>query len=107
MMKKILWIVLLIVALSTMVSALGVSINEVEVEDTVLTPSATNQVLGLEKNDEIDVKVQITSTSAVEIQNAQIEVYLRGYDHDDLIEDISDVFDVKPGVTYSKKFTLK
>ena len=106
MMKKLLWIVLLIVALSTAVSALQANIDEVEVEDTVLSASSTNQILGLEKNDEIDVKVQITSTSAVDIEDAQIEVYLRGYDHDDLIEDISDVFDIKAGVTYSKKFTL-
>jgi len=100
-----------ILALSGLVSAKEnfdfgalVNIESVEVDDTEIFTSQVN-VLSLERNEEIEVKVVITAIA--NIDDIQIEAYMRGYDHDDRIEDITDVFDVKNGTSYSKKLYLK
>ncbi len=78
---------------------------EVELDDDELSASSTNFVRALERGDEFDVKVHLTSD--IDVENVQVEAELRGYDHDDRVEDISDVFDMKANVTYVKKLTLK
>lgn len=87
-----------------LVAALPVTIIEVEVDDTELVTNHIN-VLDVERTDELEVKVVFNSTA--NLSNVQVEANLRGYDHDDLIEDITDVFDVKSDVTYSKTLNLK
>lgn len=78
---------------------------EVELDDDELSASSTNFVRSLERGDEFEVKVHLKSDTDVE--NVQVEAELRGYDHDDRVEDISDVFDMKANTTYVKKLTLK
>ena len=92
-----------VVALASFASA-TVTINSVSIDNDALTPSATNFIRQVERGDEVDVKVSITAN--VDTENAQIEGALRGYDHSDLMEDISDVFDMKAGVTYVKRLTI-
>lgn len=87
-----------------MVAALPVTITEVEVDDTELVTNQIN-VLDVERTQELDVKVVFESTA--DLSDVQVEANLRGYDHNDLIEDITDVFDVKANVTYSKTLNLK
>ena len=48
--------------------------------------------LGVERGDEIQIKVWITSDQ--DVDDVQVETYLRGYDHDDRAEDITDSFDM-------------
>ena len=61
-------------------------------------------VYDFEKNDDLEVKVRVTAGE--DIDDVQIEASLRGYDHNDLMEDITDVFDMKEGVIYTKKLTI-
>jgi uncharacterized membrane protein len=61
--------------------------------------------LDIVRGEEYTVKVTFTSDEALD--DVQVEAYLRGYDHDDRIEDITDVFDAKLNVTYSKRLKLK
>lgn len=98
-------LLLLIVSLvaTSLVAAVPVTIDEVKVDGDEIDPSGANSVRVLDRDNELVVKVKVSATADVE--NAQIEAALRGYDHDDLIEDISDVFDMKAGRTYVK--TLK
>lgn len=98
--------VISLMALASIASAAPISaIQEVKIDGDVLGDSGTSNILGLDKEDELDVKVKIES--AVALDDVQVEAFLRGYDHDDLIEDITDVFDVKAGITYYKTLNLK
>lgn len=107
--KSLCLMVLLVVgllAVSGIASAAQITaIREVKVNGEVITEAGTNDVRGLEKNDEFDVKVKLRSDVA--LSDAQVEATVRGYDHKDLIEDITDVFDMDANITYYKKLTLK
>lgn len=92
------------VLMLNVVNAVQVTIDEVKLDDDILNPTSTNKVLDLERDQELDVKVRITSMQTAD--NVQIEVTIRGYDHDDLIEDITDTFDVKQNVSYIKRLKL-
>ncbi|MFH1591735.1 MAG: hypothetical protein ABIC95_07485 [archaeon] len=85
--------------------ALPVEMVKVEVDDTTVQQTLNNFVLAKEKGDEIEVQIVFKSTE--DLSNVQIEAVMRGYDHDDLIEDITDAFDMKANVTYDKKLNLK
>ncbi|MBI4439948.1 hypothetical protein HY638_03165 [Candidatus Woesearchaeota archaeon] len=80
-------------------------ISDVELDEDSLTDSSTNFVRDIEKGDEFNVKVHFFST--VDADDVQVSAEIRGYDHDDRVEDISDVFDAKANVTYVKKLSLK
>jgi len=87
------------------VSAVDVTINEVELDEDTLNPnSSTNSVKDFKRDQELDVKVHFTANE--DADDIQVEVVIRGYDHNDLIEDITDTFDVKSGVSYTKKLTI-
>lgn len=104
-MRTYLLLVLLMVCLSYSVLALDDSdiLNvKVEANDVVLTPNVPKD---LKKTDEI--KLLIVFDSNVTTENMQVEAVLRGYDHNDLIEDISDVFDVVVGNRYDIRLSLK
>jgi hypothetical protein len=79
------------------------TINEVYFDGTELTEDGIT-TLDVERGNDYDVKIVFTPTE--NLTGVQVEAYLRGYDHEDLVEDISDVFDAKAGVTYSKKLSL-
>ncbi len=105
--KKFMYAMLLVVmALFAVasVAALPVTIDQVKVNGDELESGSTNY-MALQKDNEFEIKVRVTATD--DVDNAQIEVAMRGYDHDDLIEDISDVFDMKANRTYIKKFKIK
>jgi len=86
------------------VNAISVTIDEVKLDGDVLDATSTNKVLDVERDQELDVKVRITANETKD--NVQIEITIRGYDHNDLIEDITDTFDVKSGTTYIKRLKL-
>lgn len=91
-----------ILAISGIATA-TITINEVELDDDSLG-NGTNTITGVERGEEFEVKVRVISDK--DLNDVQVEAYIRGYDHDDRIEDITDVFDMKAGVTYTKKLTL-
>lgn len=107
-MKKKLSVLMLFVvglfALSFVASALPLTINEVEVDDTILSDSGTGYIYAKEKNDKMEIKVVLTAQE--DLKDVQVEAVLRGYDYPDLIEDISSAFDMKANVTYQKTLKL-
>ncbi len=109
MNKKIfglLTIMLIFGVLAVSVNALtasDVDIKSVEVNDVELDATTPKEV---EKSDELDVLV-VFDYNGTDDAEFQVEAVLRGYDHSDLIEDISDVFTAKPGNRYDKRLTLK
>ncbi len=93
-----------LIAFCGFATALPITLEEVKVNGDVVSQSSANKVYDFEKDQELEVKVRVSATSNVD--DVQIEASLRGYDHDDLMEDITDVFDMKSGVTYTKKLNI-
>jgi uncharacterized membrane protein len=105
--KNIFSLVLVIVAALLAVSAVfavPVTIDKVKINGDQIDPSGTNSILSMDRDDQISLKVEVTATD--DVNDADIEVSIRGYDHDDVIQDMSDVFDMKANRTYIKSFTL-
>jgi len=101
---KLLGMVLFMVSLlAVSVSALPVTFEQVKVDDTVLGGSVT--VLAAEKDNELGIRVELMSSE--DLKDVQLEAVMRGYDHNDLIQDITSAFDMDAGVTYVKKLNLK
>ncbi|RMF06662.1 hypothetical protein D6764_01770 [Candidatus Woesearchaeota archaeon] len=100
--RSVILTALFLVGLLSMASialAVPVTIDQVKVNGDVVSPGGT-EVRSLDRDNEFDVKVFLTALA--DADNVQVEVMMRGYDHNDLIEDISDVFDLEEGVTYVK-----
>ena len=106
MMKNIfsLLTVFLIGVLMSSVAFATVAIDSVKVDGTTMTQSSTNMILGVERGDEIEVKV--TFTPDADADDVEIEAVLRGIDSSNKVEDITDTFDIKNGVSYVKKLHL-
>jgi hypothetical protein len=105
--KNIFSMVLVIVAALLAVSvvfAVPVTVDKVKVNGDEIDASGTNSITAMDKNEQLSVKVEVTATD--DVSDAQIEVAIRGYDQNDLIEDISDVFDMKANRTYIKSFSI-
>ncbi len=105
--KNITSLAMLIVSLLVLCSmsyALPVSDIEVKVDGDVVQESSFNYIYDFEKNQNVQVKVRVTAD--MDIDNVQIEASIRGYDHNDLMEDITDVFDMKNGTTYTKTLDI-
>ena len=92
-----------IVALSGSVSALSAKIDWVKVDNDVLS-SGLNTIRDLERGNTFPVKVQVTS--AANLKNVEVEGMVSGYDHNDRVTDVTDVFDMKTNVSYVKKLKL-
>jgi len=91
-------------ALSGIVSA-AIQIESVKLDGDTLNNVGINTIMDVERGNEFEVKINMVSD--VDVTGAQAEAYLRGYDHEDLVQDITDVFDMNANVTYVKKLTLK
>ncbi len=81
-----------------------VTVEQVKLDGDVLSASGSNTIRAVDRGESLEVRVQVTSDS--DMDDVQIEVAVRGYDHDDLVEDITDAFNMKQGVTYVKKLSL-
>ena len=93
-----------LIAICGMASALPVTIEEVKVDGDVVEATSTNYIYDFEKNQDLAVKLRVTANA--DIDDVQIEATIRGYDHNDLMEDITDVFDMKNGTTYTKNLEI-
>jgi hypothetical protein len=100
----LLTIFLIVILYASFVSA-TITISEVELDDDTLSKVSTNFVRDVERGESFEIKVHLISTTAVD--DVQVEAVIRGYDHKDLMEDITDVFDMKANVTYIKKLNLE
>jgi uncharacterized membrane protein len=102
MKTKMFCIVLLFLLsiLATAVCAVPVTVDRVEVNGRELT----NSTRIYERTDELDVSVDVVA--AVDVDNVRVRVQVEGFE-DNLIEEISDLFDMKANRVYEKDFTLE
>ena len=106
MIRKLLSLltVFLVGVLMSTVAFAAASIDEVKVNGDAVTQSSTNFILDVERGDTLDVKVKLTPTT--DMDDVEVEAVLRGIDSNDKVEDISETFDAKSGVSYVKKLSL-
>ncbi len=106
-MKSFNIVVLMLVGLlaAVSVSAVPVSIDTLKIDGDVISPTSTNEIRVLDRDNELVVKVIVSAEA--DVDDAQIEAVLRGYDDDDLIEDITSVFDMRANRTYVKTLNLR
>ncbi|MGM5482547.1 MAG: putative S-layer protein [Nanobdellota archaeon] len=102
---NVLMVLMLALMATAAVSAVPVTVDEVEVNDEEVSPSGENSIRVVDRDDQMEVDVKLTATASVE--DVQVEAVLRGFDDNKLIEDITDVFDMKANRTYIKKLDLE
>ncbi len=107
MIKKLLSIlsIFIISVLMSSIAFAATTVDFVKVNGDEVSKSGTNFILDVDRGDELDVKVRLHDDS-VSRKDVQIEAVLRGVDSDDTIDDITDTFDMKSNVTYTKTLTL-
>ncbi len=107
MMKKIfslLTVFLIGVLMSATALAGTYNIDFVKVNGDEISESGANFILDVERGDDLNVKVRLNSDS--NLTDVQVEAVLRGIDNRDSVDDITDTFDMKEDVSYTKKLTL-
>ncbi len=92
-----------ILALSGSVSALNAGIDFVKVDGDVIE-SGLNTIQDLERDADFKVKVKVTAFE--DLDNVEIEAMVSGYDHNDRVSDVTDVFDMRANVSYTKTLEL-
>ena len=101
--SALLVILVAFVALSGVVSALNADIDFVKVDGDELAPGM-NEINDLERDNSFEVKVKVTALE--DLENVEIEAMISGYDHNDRVSDVTDVFDMRANVSYTKKLDL-
>ncbi|MEK6822517.1 MAG: hypothetical protein AABY13_01705 [Nanoarchaeota archaeon] len=111
MMKQITAIVaLLLVSVlgAALVQAIPATIDEVQLDDTTVSPNAINR-LNIERNEEFEVEVRLTAQQ--DISDVEVEAFVSGYEYNDYqdtrISDVTPLFDMESNVTYVKRLTLQ
>lgn len=106
-LKMIGLIVFLVSLLSFSAAAVNtIKFTEVEIDGTDVTDRVDDViVLAREIDNEIEVRIELISN--VELNDVELEAVIRGYDHDDRIQDHTNAFDMHVNITYVKKLTLK
>src|SRR3989338_10967997 len=101
MMKK-LFSVLAVLIISVLMSSMAfaeVIVDFVKVNGDEVDESLTNFVLDVDRGDDLDVKVRLSSDE--DLNDVQVEAVLRGVDSRRSVDDITDTFDMKTNVSYT------
>ncbi|MEM4755774.1 MAG: hypothetical protein QW594_01435 [Candidatus Woesearchaeota archaeon] len=108
LLLAVLFAVVCLYATMNLAYALPVSIVSVEFDGNKLEPG-TNNIQAIDKHQTVDVRVRFKVDPNVSktLKNVQVEAVIRGYDQEDLIQDITDAFDAMPGRTYTKDLSLR
>lgn len=106
MMKKILSLLTIFIfgVLMSTTAFAAITIDFVKVDGDVVTDSSTNFIQDVDRGDDLEVKIRLSSN--ISIDDVQVEAVLRGVDSSDNVDDITDTFDMRADVTYTKKLTL-
>jgi len=107
-LKKIYSVLALLMISMLALSGLAAAAAEITFHDVKLDGdqlmSGTNIIQDVEKGDELEVRVRLEANES--LANVEVRVELAGYDHSDRVSDVSDVFDMKANVAYTKKLSL-
>jgi len=101
---RLLLILFCVVAMSSLVLAVPVTIDKVKLDGDEIYDTGTNSIRGIDRGDEFEIRVEVTSTSKA--FDVQVEAELSGVHNED-VRDKTDTFDMKENTTYVKKLKLK
>src|SRR3989338_998952 len=107
MIKKLLGIlsVLIFSVLMSSVAFAAITIDFVKVNGDEVTETGTNFILDVDRGDELDVKVRLFDNETNR-NDVQVEAVLSGVDSRESVDDLTDTFDMKANVSYTKTLTL-
>ena len=107
MMKKLfsLLAVLIISVLMSSMAFAAINIDFVKVNGDEVTETGTNFILDVDRGDELDVKVRLFDNETNR-NDVQVEAVLRGVDSRESVDDLTDTFDMKANVSYTKTLSL-
>jgi hypothetical protein len=107
-LKKIYSVLALLMISMLAFSGLAAAAAEITFHDVKLDGdqlmSGTNIIQDVAKGDELEVRVRLEANES--LANVEVRAELAGYDHSDRVSDVSDVFDMKANVAYTKKLSL-
>lgn len=105
--KNLFVFLLTLVLVSSVASALPVTIDKFELDGVELTPDSTTR-LDLERDMEYPVKIMFTPTGEG-LKNAEFTLFISGYEysHYQKIADSTRTDDYDAGVTYTERMTLE
>ncbi len=88
------------------VSAITVTVDKVQVDDTDVVTGTTN-TLAVDRNSDVDVEVKLTATA--DVKNMEVTAFVSGYEYNDVepISKTTPLFDAEANVTYVKHVSLK
>lgn len=106
MMKKLfsLLAVLIISVLMSSMAFATITVDFVKVNGDEVKETGTNFILDVDRGDDLDVKIRLSSN--VSLTDVQIEAVLRGIDSRESVDDLTDTFDMKENVSYTKTLSL-
>lgn len=107
MMKKLfsLLTVLIISVLMSSMAFAAIKVDFVKVNGDEVTETGTNFILDVDRGDDLEVKVRL-SDNETNRNDVQIEAVLRGIDSRESVDDLTDTFDMKANVSYTKTLSL-
>lgn len=110
--KKYVFMMLVVLAMVFAASsafALNATELTVKMDGRVLDESQTTSISAFEKDDvfEIDVIFELDGADNEKFENVQVEARIRGYNQRDLIQDITNSFNVVANTKYKKTLKLK
>lgn len=106
MIKK-LFAMLSIFLISIIMSSVAfgeIKVDFVKVNDDEVKQSGTNFILDVDRGDKLEVRVRLSSN--ISMEDVQIEAVLRGVDSSETVDDVTDAFDMKANVSYTKTLNL-
>jgi uncharacterized membrane protein len=106
MIKKILGLltVFLISVLMSATALATLDVDFVKVNGDDVYATSQNFIQDVDRGDTLEVKMRLSSDAALE--DVQIEALLRGIDSTESVDDITDTFDMKANVSYTKTLTI-
>ena len=82
-----------------------VKVNGDEVFDTDDIDNP-NFILDVDRGDDLNIKIRLSQNGSTKLNDVQVEAVLRGIDSRQTVDDVTDTFDMKPNVSYTKRLTL-
>jgi len=104
-LTKLVPLTILLIALALGASALPISLDEIEIDDTELQPNEENR-LDLERGEEIPIDIYFTTTE--DIDNMEIMAFISGHEYNYITPaaDSKGPFDTEANVKYHKKLNI-
>lgn len=97
-----------IMAISTCVSAISIDTTnmKVEINGNPVTESITAHIEDIDRGEDLEIKARFKATANA--SNVELHAAIFGYEYNDrtMLSDVSSVFDVKEGVTYTETLHL-